>query len=638
MAVIERVDWDVLDRQVEIQQRNRETFSPVVSLFRWWARRPHAVAGSLLDAAIEVFGDSSFVVSDPFSGGGTVAFEAARRGLSVYAQDLYPWPSMGLATSLSRADVDELRSARAHLVERLEPLRALYRRRDGSSSGEISHIIRVRVARCPDCRTDVFVFRDPLVSVASRSAGETRAFYGCSACGVVTQRRRGVKSFSCDACRTRWSIQAPPAYTKHPQTRCPHCERNPLLADLLDQEPRWHAVLISERFARNGRDVHCLRPADDGDPVLEGSIQRPSTGILDSAIPLGIETGHLLKSGFRRWRDLYTRRQLRSIQTALTEVNRLSVSEPVRARLRLSVIGACEMPGYLCRWERHHPKAFEATANHRYSRSTIVVETNLISPTGRGTIPRRLLAAERGLRWMTIEGLPRRTRHAYASEKRRKLSSGALVVTGSSERQLLTDGSARLVLTDPPYHDDLQYGELARLFHAWMNQVLGIPEPNEYSEAVPNRQRGTGSTHYEQLVTACLTESRRVLSRDGRLILTFHNKDMRAWTSLGNALRTAGFRVVGLATVSAENGADHSKRGKESFLCDLVIECVPRRLGRPNEPGLRTCGQFTSSERRNLIAIGRALAERVNNRQAVDVGERYACHLRTLGEERQLIR
>src|SRR5262249_35325226 len=158
------------------------THFPVVSLYRWWARRPHAVAASLLDAAIEEFGSDSFVVSDPFSGGGTVAFEAARRRLPVYAQDLYPWPSMGLATSLNPADAGEFCSARKLLTERLEPLRDKYRNREGSSPVEISHIIRVRIAGCSKCRADIFLFRDLLVSLASRSVGETEAFYGCPAC------------------------------------------------------------------------------------------------------------------------------------------------------------------------------------------------------------------------------------------------------------------------------------------------------------------------------------------------------------------------------------------------------------------------------------------------------------------------
>src|SRR5690242_17654925 len=126
MAIVNRIPWADLDRLVEAQQRNRETYSPAISLFRWWARRPHAVAGAILDAAKAEFGADSFLVADPFSGGGTVAFEAVRRGLTVYAQDLYPWPSLGLATSLAQADVKDLARAGGELLDRLSPYRALY--------------------------------------------------------------------------------------------------------------------------------------------------------------------------------------------------------------------------------------------------------------------------------------------------------------------------------------------------------------------------------------------------------------------------------------------------------------------------------------------------------------------------------
>ena len=245
MVLIERVNWSVLDRDVLVQQRNREVFSPAISLFRWWARRPHAVAGSLLDAAIKVFGDDSFVVSDPFSGGGTVAFEAARRGLSVYAQDLYPWPSMGLATSLNRADVDEFRLARVLLTNQLQPLRALYQRKDHDQPCEVTHIVRVRVAECLHCQSDIFLFRDPLVSVASRSIDENRAFYGCSACGAVTSRERGIQSYSCAACKIRWALNEPAGFLQNSTIVCPHCLKESLLLDFLSEAPRWHPVLIS---------------------------------------------------------------------------------------------------------------------------------------------------------------------------------------------------------------------------------------------------------------------------------------------------------------------------------------------------------------------------------------------------------
>ena len=83
------LDWEELEERVRTQQRNREVHTPAISTFRWWARRSHALIGDLLDSAI---GDSdAYCVGDPFSGGGTVAVEAARRGADVFAQDLHPW-------------------------------------------------------------------------------------------------------------------------------------------------------------------------------------------------------------------------------------------------------------------------------------------------------------------------------------------------------------------------------------------------------------------------------------------------------------------------------------------------------------------------------------------------------------------
>src|SRR3954452_11476436 len=101
-TLLARVPWADLDGLVRHQQRNREVHAPGISLFRWWARRPHGLIGALLDAAT-ADGDMPFV-SDPFSGGGTVAMEAARRGLSVYAQDLHPWATIGLSSTLDGVD------------------------------------------------------------------------------------------------------------------------------------------------------------------------------------------------------------------------------------------------------------------------------------------------------------------------------------------------------------------------------------------------------------------------------------------------------------------------------------------------------------------------------------------------------
>jgi len=107
---------------------------------------------------------------------------------------------------------------------------------------------------------------------------------------------------------------------------------------------------------------------------------------------------------------------------------------------------------------------------------------------------------------------------------------------------------------------------------------------------------------------------------------------------LANALRRAEFVIVGLATVSAENAVDHSKRHKKTFLCDLVIECVPRPLKQENETQLAIRGQYDTLERQNLLAMGQALAEWVNTDRPDDLTVLYKKYLGEMGGARAVIR
>lgn len=633
MALLHRVNWNGLDRLVIRQQRNRSAHAPAISLYRWWARRPHSFAGAVLDAAQKEFKGRSFLIADPFSGGGTVAFEARRRGLPIYAQDLYPWPSRSLATALTPVSPDEFQAAATTLLDAIVRYREVYWRNTEGEIWEITHVLRVRSTNCSACGHRFFLFRDPLISIASRAAEETHAFFGCVACGGVTPRSKDVGSFRCDHCHRRSTMKAENGNRRINKVECPHCDKELALSRLLQTSPNWHPLLIREQPIHPNGLLPRLRITQGNDPTQDNRGTKHHA--LHVRIPNGLETDALKRSGFCFWDELYTKRQLDTITGAIAAVSALDVSEQIKQHLRLAILGTTEMAGYVCRWERYHPKALEAIANHRFSRATVTVETNLLSPSGRGTLPRRFQAAERALRWITAKTYSFPTSYAQSSARRRN-ATGTLVVTGSSERQLLKDGAARLVFTDPPYHDDVQYGELARLFHAWMVHTGECQSTfNENDEAVPNAIRGATTKHYEKKVAACLLESRRTLASGGRLVLTFHNKDLAAWEALAGALFRAKFRVVALATVAAENSADHSKRGKQTFLSDLVIECRARGRPRRTRP-LKVSGATRGAERKNLAAMGLALAQRVN----ADGGELetlFKTHLKILGARRTLI-
>ena len=628
MGIVERVDWPTVDGLVSRQQNNREVFSPFVSTYRWWARRPHAVAGALLDAAVEYFAPSTITVSDPFSGGGTVAFEAVERGLAVYAQELFEWPSFGLATSFRPAPANELRKAGEALLKSLSHHRRRYGWHSDSSGGELSHIIRVRRARCPRCDEWNYLFAQPLVSRASRAAGETQGFFGCVACGGINRRRLDVKSFTCSDCGAKRSTSH--QQSRMPSFQCAHCDQFIDLSDELARHQQWRPVLVNE--VSRGRSRVTLREVSHDDPVHDARNALPQS--LFKRIPQGLESDHLIRSGFKWWSDLYTGRQLRVLSEALTQIESLDAATGVKERLKLCVLGAAEMAGYLCRWDRHYPKAYECIANHRFARTTVAVETNLLAEIGRGTIPRRLLGAEKSLNAVSKPGQWPTTRRGSAKARRRRFNSGALVVSGSSTRQLLQDKSVQLVLTDPPYHDDVQYGELARLFHVWMGVTNKSAGETELLEAVPNRSRKTDTRDYEQVVAKCLTECRRTLKRDGRVILTFHNRDLDAWEALTNSLVEAGYAIEAIATVTSENSTDHSKRGKKAFVCDLVLECVRWKHG-SGKPSV--CGTADGSQRQNLIEMGLAMAEKTNKRRKTELKKVFEERLRQAGCDEVLI-
>src|ERR1700686_4190787 len=108
--ILADVDWTALARKIRVETKNREVYQPLISVYRWWARRPHSLMGALIDAASPLIGKGAWI-ADPFSGGGTVAIEAARRGYQVYAQDINPWAAWGLRVSLTPVDPEELKTA-----------------------------------------------------------------------------------------------------------------------------------------------------------------------------------------------------------------------------------------------------------------------------------------------------------------------------------------------------------------------------------------------------------------------------------------------------------------------------------------------------------------------------------------------
>lgn len=611
-SLLSGLGWSELEQLIRAQQRNREVHTPPISTFRWWARRSHALIGALLDEAQGAAAGGQLTVADPFSGGGTVAVEAARRGLDVYAQDLHPWAVAGLRVALAPVDPVELDRASKKLLSALSPVRAeLYGTTcpEHGAEAEVLTGFWVRIANCPSCARTVFLYPYSLITRASRKQGEADAWWGCQTCGGITARvyphgRRG-----CAHCGAPLAHHDKPLLPGRIAT-CPHngCGQS---FDAFSDAPVFKLALVQRRCRDEGHTyVHFAEPTVEERKQAEPQTRQEVPQSLDRKIPAGLETRVLQRAGFERWASLYAPRQLEVLAAAIPALEKLRTSAAVRARLRLAICGCAEMAGHVSRWDRYYPKAFEAVANHRFAITGLSAETNLLAERGRGTLPRRLGHSLRAAQW-AHEELPqaRAVSNRSATAARALRPDGVVLTQGSSESQRAASGSIDLVLTDPPYFDDVQYAELAAMFLAWAHAVglvadsVAVDLP---SEAVVNSTRGTGAERYRELLTTIFTETERTLAGDGLMVLTYHNSDPRAWWALGSALRDAGFAIVSLAVTHAENERDHAKRGRLAFTRDLVLECRPMASKGLAEP--EVAWEPDADEAKELIAAGRAIS------------------------------
>lgn len=582
-SALRHLDAEVVSSRVRREVRNREVHLPPISTYRWWARRTEAVNGAIIEA-VEADKPGRMVVSDPFSGGGVIPLAAIMRGHAVYAQDLNPWAASGLAAMLALPDPESLRDGIAALTQRvLASAQAFYGTTlEDGTPGQVTHTFRVAVAPCTSCGASQRLFPHALVSLTSRVERNLPDAYLACPGGHLFKGRRDQLAV-CSICQ---QVTDPTSsYTPGRVVACLSCGHRDRLESRARQSGLAWEVVMVERVGAGRRELGLPTHGELTAAAAEHLHPRQTLG----PIPPGQETAVLRRHGFTQWEDIYPRRQRAMIERLLDLAAGSSTFPNVVSALRLAIIGSTEMAGHLSRWDRYYLKSFESMAGHRFNFTTLSVEPNVWGTTtsGRGTTLRRLVQLVKASEWLRdhspaglkVQG-PLRASDARVPQLIGEDVDGRLldrpdvvVVVGSSQRQLLPNASVDLVLTDPPYHDDVHYGELSRPLQAW----AGLAAGDTTGDAVVNRTTGqlTAAGSYTALLASIFRESTRLLRDDGHLIFSYANRDPRAWVQLLDALQRAGLRAAGCAVVHSENETDQAKRNVRACTMDLLLDLVP---------------------------------------------------------------
>ena len=147
-------------------------------------------------------------------------------------------------------------------------------------------------------------------------------------------------------------------------------------------------------------------------------------------------------------------------------------------------------------------------------------------------------------------------------------SNGNVIITtqSSTDLQQIPDDSVDYIFTDPPFGDNLNYSELSFIWETW----LKVKTNNEH-EAVINPVQGKALPDYQQLMTRCFGEFKRILKPGRWMTVEFHNSKNAVWNSIQESLRNAGFIIADVRTLDKKRASLHQLVAATAVQQDLAI-------------------------------------------------------------------
>ncbi|MDM3924568.1 DUF1156 domain-containing protein [Mycobacterium intracellulare] len=569
-------------------------------------------------ASLRTGGAGTPVVLDPFSGGGSIPFEAARYGFETISNELNPVATAilkgtvslpaQLGPSFAKVIADWGTKWASNVEQRLD---RFFPRNPTES---IIAYVWAHTVPCPTTGRPTPLSPDfwlahgkagREVAVAlevDRAAGtyELRIVEGREAAewgGRSTYKRGGAESI--------WTGET-------------------FSGDYIRQKGVEHRIgqmLLAVVINRRGVSGRQFRVPSDDDVEAATAAERelaklrPNWEIQDlvpnEPIFEGKETKRSVDMGLTRWSDMFAPRQLLSNVTALDELRKIVGEaraalgdQPARSLglyLALGLDKACDYNGMLSSWHSSRTTVRNTFDRHDFAYKWSFAEFDAAHSLFPWAVSQVVDAYE------GIAKLAYQPELLGTAERRAE----ALVLRGSAAQLPLPDASVDAVVTDPPYYDNVMYAECSDYFYVWLKRSLGDTWPeftdlvitDKQDEAVANpalfkdvaapakrgkRNAADGKTaaeladeRYEQLLTASFREAHRVLKPAGVLTVMFTHKRVDAWDTLGAALLDAGFSIDASWPVHTESEHSLHQAKKNAAASTIFLACRKRLSSAP---------------------------------------------------------
>ncbi len=600
--------------------REGQSTSPLHRVHRWFARRLGSqfrgmlAALSLPEGAGAGFWERYFdripldgaVVLDPFAGGGTAVVEASRCGARVIGLDVDPVAALIARFELAAAAQGPPTVAAGELCEEVSKrVLPLHTTEESGEELQVLHHFWVELRICGACGEEFEVHPHYQLAYDDKKGLQWAFCRGCHEVRELPLRRKELRC----GCGMQTRIHA--GTLRGGKVSCPRCGSTAELSSRgpgAGGPPRWR-LFAQEYLVPDGRGVRrYFKPATEEDRALyeraSVELRRLESGsapfVPEREIPAHPRSDRRpLLHGFTRYRELFNDRQLLHLSLLGRGISELDAGDRELLGLAFSehLATNCMYAGYAFGYRRISP----LFSVHAYRHIVRPVELNpWLEGIGRGTFPNALNKVENGMAFARAPtdlhpeggrvpgggpvGPPDGRVGRSAREVVENGSGAAVRIQDSTDLSEIPDGSVDLVLTDPPYFDNVCYSEFSDFYLAFQ-QALGLAEPPYDDPARPapmglnlaatDRSDETVRA-YAKGLHAVFAGCARVLRPDGVCVFNYHHGSPRAWLSLVEALAGSGLWCSSVLPLRGEGrGGLHSYEGTIKW--DAVLVCRKAR-------------------------------------------------------------
>jgi putative DNA methylase len=546
---------------------------------------------------------------------------------------------------------DALQQAFGRLASTVgERIRALYRTTDGESEvSDVLYYFWVKTMLCPVCSNRVDLFPSYIFARNAYPERKLEVRVCCPGCGGIFAAEVNDIHVDCPHCGLGFNPQAGPA--SGISATCRACHHTFAIAKAIKAggHPPDHRLFAKLVLTGSGRKVYWrTRPEDETayrfcmEELARSNFPLPTLELED-----GYNTRQVLNYAYRSWREFFNDRQLLALGWLHQAILELP-DDSVRAAMLTVFSGALEFNNMFASYKGEGTGAIRHMfAHHILKPERVPVEGNVWG-TSKSSGSFSTLFKSRLFRAIEYRNAPFEVaipgahggnggKRAFGGSPpfsgavstlwppaRRTAPRTIHLSCGSSASTGLPASSVDLVVTDPPFFDNVHYSELADFFFAWQKLEPTPFSVNRPTTRHPEEVQDASPAQFEMKLRAVFTECDRVLRRDGLMVFSYHHSRSDGWTSLAEAVAGAGFSLVNCHPVKAEMSVAAPKsQAREPIQLDIILVCrkqaMDLRAKRESDNAMKLAVTQAEAKLLRLLKCGISLS--VNDRRVVLFGQ-----------------